>query len=132
MCSCYQAFGAVGLITSGAARDLGQVRAMGFPAFSDGAICSHGYAHMVDLGVPVAVGGIIVFPGDLLHGDCNGVTVIPDQIGSEVAHACADFVAAEQVIIDYVRGDSSTPAGLAAARAESMGLIKALGARLKR
>lgn len=132
MCSCYQAFGAVGLITSGAARDLDQVRAMGFPAFSDGAICSHGYAHMVDLGVPVAVGGIIVFPGDLLHGDCNGVTVIPDQIGSEVAHACADFVAAEQVIIDYVRGDSPTPGGVAAARAESMGLIKALGARLKR
>ena len=132
MCSCYKAFGAVGLITSGAARDLDQVRKIGFPAFSNGAICSHGYAHIVDLGVPVAVGGIIVFPGDLLHGDCNGVTVIPNGIGLEVAHACADFVAAEQVILDYVGGDSPTPAGLAAARAESMGLIGELGARLKR
>ena len=132
MCSCYKAFGAVGLITSGAARDLDQVRAMGFQAFSDGAICSHGYAHIVDLAVPVAVGGIIVFPGDLLHGDCNGVTVIPKGIGAEVAHACAEFVAAEQVILDYVGGDSPTSGGLAAARAESMDLIAKLGARLKR
>jgi 4-hydroxy-4-methyl-2-oxoglutarate aldolase len=132
MCSCYKAFGAVGLITSGAARDLDQVRAMGFPAFSDGAICSHGYAHIVDLGVPVSLGGIIVFPGDLLHGDCNGVTVVPNEIGSEVAHACADFVAAEQVVIDYVGGHSPTPAGLATARAESTDLIKELGTRLKR
>src|SRR3569832_1518505 len=34
MCSTYQAFGAAGLITSGAARDLGQVRKVGCPAFS--------------------------------------------------------------------------------------------------
>ena len=34
MCSTYQAFGAAGLITSGAARDLDQVRRIGFPAFS--------------------------------------------------------------------------------------------------
>ncbi len=31
MCTVYQAFGAVGLITSGAGRDLEQVRAIGFP-----------------------------------------------------------------------------------------------------
>ena len=132
MCSCYKAFGAAGLITSGAARDLDQVREMGFPAFSDGAICSHGYAHMVDLGVPVSVGGIIVFPNDLLHGDCNGVTTIPNELGSEVAHACADFVAAEEVVIGYVRGDSPTPKGLAAARTESQAMIKELGERLKK
>ena len=34
MCTTYQAFGAAGLITSGAARDLDQVRRIGFPAFS--------------------------------------------------------------------------------------------------
>jgi regulator of RNase E activity RraA len=44
MCSTYKAFGAAGLITSGAARDLDQVRRLGFAAFSNGAICSHGYA----------------------------------------------------------------------------------------
>ena len=39
MCATYQAFGAAGLITSGAARDLDQVRRLGFPAFSNGVIC---------------------------------------------------------------------------------------------
>src|SRR5438552_952064 len=38
MCSTYQAFGAAGLVTSGAARDLEQVRRLGFAAFSNGVI----------------------------------------------------------------------------------------------
>src|SRR5438477_949609 len=37
MCTTYKAFGAAGLITSGAARDLDQVEAMNFPCFADGA-----------------------------------------------------------------------------------------------
>src|SRR5579862_9297109 len=85
MCSTYQAFGAVGLITSGPARDLDQVRRLGFSAFSNGAICSHGYSHIVSIQIPVRVGGIAVHPGDLLHGDANGVTTIPHSIASEVA-----------------------------------------------
>ncbi|MFH1926879.1 MAG: RraA family protein, partial [Chloroflexota bacterium] len=68
MCSTYQAFGAVGLITSGAGRDLDQVHAIGFPIFCDGAICSHGHCHIPEIHVPVHVGGITIYPGDLLHG----------------------------------------------------------------
>src|SRR5919199_746978 len=44
MCTTYKAFGAVGLITSGAGRDLDQVEALHFPCFCDGTICAHGYA----------------------------------------------------------------------------------------
>ena len=131
MCSVYQTFGAVGLVTSGTGRDLDQVRDLGFPAFTNGAIASHGYNHMVDLGRTVHVGGIAIFPGDLLHGDCNGVAVIPGDIASEVAHICEEFVAAEQVILDYLKTDSPTPAGLAEARAESSARIAALGRRVR-
>src|SRR5215470_1972102 len=60
MCTTYQAFGAVGLVTSGAARDLDQVRRIAFPAFSNGAICSHGFGHIVDLHRTVRVGGLTV------------------------------------------------------------------------
>ena len=38
MCSTYKGFGAQGIITSGAGRDLDQVRAIGFPAFTGGTI----------------------------------------------------------------------------------------------
>ena len=58
----YKAFGAVGLITSGAGRDLDQVEAIGFPCFTNGTMCSHGYCHIVQIGVPVHVGGIAVHP----------------------------------------------------------------------
>src|SRR5438309_1754708 len=89
MCSTYRAFGAAGLITSGAARDLDQVRRLGFSAFSNGAICSHGYSHIVDLYRAVRVGGVTVQPGDLIHADANGVTTIPLEIASEISDAAA-------------------------------------------
>ena len=131
MTTIYKGFGAAGLITSGAARDLDQVRALGFPCFSDGIICSHGYPHLVDLGVPVNIGGITVYPGDLIHGDANGVTRIPHEIASEVAHACEEFAAAEQVVLDYINGGNPTPAGLKEARGECVRMIKALGERVR-
>src|SRR5437660_1454237 len=101
MCSTYKAFGAAGLITSGAGRDLDQVEALSFPCYSDGTLCAHGYCHIVQINVPVHVGNVLVAPGDLLHGDRNGVTTIPNEVASAVAHACAEYMAAEQVVLDY-------------------------------
>jgi regulator of RNase E activity RraA len=132
MCTTYKAFGAVGLITSGAARDLDQVEAMNFPCFADGAICAHGYCHILQVHVPVHVGGILVTPGMLLHGDRNGVTTIPNDIASEVAHACAELVAAEQIVLDYLKTPNINPKGYAEARKECKARIDALAKRLKR
>ena len=130
MCSVFQAFGAVGLITSGSGRDIEQVRALEFPTFSYGSICSHGYNHAVDIYVPVNVGGIIVYPGDLLHGDANGVTTIPVEVAGQLADVCTGIAAAEAVVLDYVRAGSPTPNGLAEARAESRGMLAALKERV--
>src|SRR6187399_1759562 len=69
MCTTYKAFGAVGLITSGAGRDLDQVEVLDFPCFTSGTICAHGYCHFPSIGVPVHVGNVTIHPGDLLHGD---------------------------------------------------------------
>lgn len=103
MCSTYKAFGAAGLVTNGAGRDLEQVRGLKFPVFTGSTICSHGYCHMLHLGLPVRLGGLMVQQGDLLHGDANGVTNIPLDIASEVADLCSDFVGAEALIMDYVK-----------------------------
>jgi regulator of RNase E activity RraA len=131
MCTTYKAFGAVGLITSGTGRDLDQVEALNFPCFTSGTVCAHGYCHVVQINIPVHVGGVVVHPGDLLHGDRNGVTTIPLEIASETAHACAEYVAAEQVILDYLKSGKLDPKGFAAARKESQERIAALGKRLK-
>ena len=132
MCSTYQAFGAAGLVSSGAARDLDQVRALGFPVFTDGAICSHGYFHTVDIHVPVNVGGRIIHPGDLLHGDANGVTTIPHEIADELADIADAFVAAENIIIHTVHGKKPSVQELKDAQAESKAQVEAIVKGLKK
>jgi regulator of RNase E activity RraA len=132
MCTTYKAFGAVGLITSGAGRDLDQVEAIGFPCFTNGTICAHGYCHIVHINVPVHVGNVTVNPGDLLHGDRNGVTTIPGEIASQAAHACAEYMAAESVVLEYLKAGRVDPKGYAQARNDCRDRIEALGAKLKR
>ncbi len=132
MCTTYQAFGAVGLITSGAGRDLDQVEALNFPCFTSSTICAHGYCHIPSIHVPVHVGGVTIHPGDLLHGDRNGVTTIPLEIASELPQACAELAAAEAVVLNYLRQGNVTPKGYAEARQECKRQIDALAKRLKR
>lgn len=103
LASTYKGFGCAGLITSGAGRDLPQVALLDFPCFSSGTICAHGYCQIVELQVPVRIGGVTIYPGDLLHGDCNGVTSIPNELAAATADGCADFCAAEAVVLDYLR-----------------------------
>src|SRR5207249_2870142 len=114
-------------------RDLLQVKALGYPVFTGSTICSHAYCHILHIGMPVRVGGLVVNQGDLLHGDANGVTNIPPDIAADVADAAAEFVAAERIILDYVNGTSSkTLAGYTAARKEYSAVIARLSARVKR
>jgi 4-hydroxy-4-methyl-2-oxoglutarate aldolase len=131
MCSSYKAFAAAGLITSGAGRDLDQVEALAFPCFTSGTICAHGCCHVVQGNVPVHVGGVMVHPGDLIHGDRNGVTTIPIEIASAVAHACTEFMAAEAIVLNYVKAGRVDPKGFAAAHKECRDRIEALARRLK-
>jgi len=131
MCTTYKAFGAKGLITSGTGRDLDQVERIGFPAFTTGATCAHGYSHILAVGSPVVVGGITVYQGDLLHGDRNGVTTIPHEVASQVAEGCREFAAAEQIIFDYLKSPRITPAGFEEARRESVQAIDLLGKKLR-
>jgi 4-hydroxy-4-methyl-2-oxoglutarate aldolase len=132
MCTTYKIFGAVGLITNGAARDLDQVKAIRFATFSNGANPSHGYGHIVDVHVPVSVGGITVQPGDLIHGDCNGVTTIPNEIASELVDVVAEFVAAEEIVLNHLRGGSPSVEGFAKAREEYKAVVDALTKRVRR
>lgn len=132
MCTTYQAFGSTGLITSGTGRDLDQVRDLNYPVFTSGTCCAHGNCHILSVNVPVVVGGLGIYPGDLLHGDCNGVTTIPIDIASEIPDVCAAFMQAERHVLDYVKSESPTAAGFSAARTTMVADIQALSIRLRR
>ena len=131
MCSIYRAFGSTGLITSGGGRDLDQVRELDYPVFTGSTICSHAYCHIMHIGLPVRVGGLVVNQGDLLHGDANGVTGIPPEIAGELPEVAAEFVEAEKIILDYVQGPGEkTPQGLAAVREEYSAVVAKLRQRI--
>jgi 4-hydroxy-4-methyl-2-oxoglutarate aldolase len=132
MCTVYQAFGAVGLITSGAGRDLDQVRAIGFPVFTNGAICSHGYSQIPHVHAPVHVGGIAIYPDDLLHADRNGVTTIPREIVAELVEIAEPFVAAETVVLQAMRDGTPTVERLREAQRESKAQIERLRVQVSR
>ena len=82
--------------------------------------------------VPVHVGGMLIYPDDLLHGDRNGVTTIPREIASEVADAADEYMAAEASILEVLGRGDVTFRELAQARAELSSRISALRSRLRR
>ena len=81
--------------------------------------------------MPVHVGGVTVHPGDLLHGDRNGVTTIPTELAAAVADGCSELAAAESVVLDYLKAGMPTVHGFAAARSECHRRFEETGKRLR-
>jgi 4-hydroxy-4-methyl-2-oxoglutarate aldolase len=132
LCSVYKGYGSTGLITSGAGRDLLQVRAIDYPVFTGSTICAHAYCHILHIAQPVRVGGLVVHQGDLLHGDANGVTSIPVEIADEAADVAQEFCDIEKIVIGYVRSPGPTVEGLAKARDEFTAAMARLYRRVRR
>jgi 4-hydroxy-4-methyl-2-oxoglutarate aldolase len=91
------------LVTNGGVRDLDQVRHSGFQLFAGNVSVSHAYAHIVDFGGPVKVGGLIIRPGELVHGDINGVQTIPLEIASRVLLMAQEIAQRRQRLIGSCR-----------------------------
>ncbi len=98
-----RALGCVGYLTNGAVRELPSVRAMGIRLFAGSVAVSHAYAHIFDIGVPVAVGGMEIKPGDLLHGDRHGVVNVPLEVARDIPAVAANLKAGEQTVIEFCR-----------------------------
>jgi len=94
-----RALGCVGAVTNGAVRDLPAVEAIGFHLFAGHVAVSHAYAHIVDFGSPVEVGGLTVRAGDLLHGDRHGILSIPFEIAAEIPAVAARILQMETRIV---------------------------------
>ncbi len=90
-----RALGGIGLVTDGGVRDLPEVEALGLHYFARGPVVAHGTAVIYDAGEPVVIDGVPIQTGDLLHGDVNGLVVIPSEIAGEVADAARDVIADE-------------------------------------
>jgi 4-hydroxy-4-methyl-2-oxoglutarate aldolase len=115
--SIHGALGFIGTVTNGSARDLDEMESLGFFAFAGTPSVSHAYVHLVDCGGPVRVGGAVVRPGDLLHGDRHGVVIVPAGVAGQIADAAREVEEAERELISYCRAPEFSLNGLKAAAA---------------
>lgn len=79
--------GVAGLVSDGGLRDTPEIADRDFPVYCKAASApiSLIHHHAVDANVPIACGGVAVYPGDVMVGDGEGVIVIPRGIADEVA-----------------------------------------------
>src|SRR5215475_15274571 len=79
--------GAAGLVTDGCLRDSAEIGAMDFPVYCAGPASPLNLSrhHAVDFNVPIACGGVAVYPGDLVIGDADGVGIVPRHLAEEAS-----------------------------------------------
>jgi regulator of RNase E activity RraA len=87
-----RACGAAGIVTDGCVRDLPGLEKLNFPVFAAGVNATlFGTKHVgIDVNVPIACGGVLVKPGDVVVGDEEGVIVVPAHLETKLAEMCAE------------------------------------------
>ena len=86
-----------GIVVDGAIRDVEGIAALRFPAFSravtPGSCDKDGPG---EVNVPIACGGTVVMPGDIIVGDDDGVAVVPRDHAEEVLLLLEELLARER------------------------------------
>lgn len=89
--------GIAGLVTDGVVRDVAQTREAGFPVFAIGLTPTGPTKNGVgQLNTPISCGGVVVFPGDIVVGDEDGVVVVRADEASAVLERTKARVALEE------------------------------------
>ncbi len=77
MTTSMKAVGCVGAISNGPSRDLDEIRPMNFQYMLSGSTAGHGGMAVHAVNVPVAVAGMDVSPGEIIHMDETGACKFP-------------------------------------------------------
>lgn len=103
--------GVAGIVTDGGFRDSPTIAGLGFPAYHRRPSAPTGpiFHHAADLGLPIACGGVAVYPGDVMVGDGEGVVCIPAHLAAEVAEEAAEMTAYEDFVQERVEAGARLP-----------------------
>jgi 4-hydroxy-4-methyl-2-oxoglutarate aldolase len=103
MATAFTRLGAAGLVTDAGVRDVPEVRALRFHYFARGTVVSHSNFKIVRVGTPVQLFGVEIKPGDLLHGDENGLMKVPEVGFDELQQAVKTVRDREKRLMDFMR-----------------------------
>lgn len=96
--------GIAGLIVDGAIRDAAAVREMTIPVYAAGITPNGPYKDGPgEINVPVACGGIMIKPGDILVGDADSVVVIDPQDAPQLLEKAKATVIKEAGFIEEIK-----------------------------
>ena len=78
--------GVTGCVCDSQIRDCVKIIKMGFPVFYTGIrpLDSKGRAIVQSYDVPVRCGEVVVYPGEIIYADFDGIVVVPKQVEQEV------------------------------------------------
>lgn len=101
--------GCTGAIIDGAVRDVRQMREMPFPVWAVGTspYDSKDRQRIIDLDIPVEIGGVVFSPGDLVIADVDGVVVVPQEVEHKVIYLAWKKVHEENTFRDSIKGGMS-------------------------
>jgi 4-hydroxy-4-methyl-2-oxoglutarate aldolase len=98
----WQAKGAVGLVAAGGVRDIDEIILQKNPVYLNyeerGRGERIGRNEVIDVQRPVVVGGCLVYPGDVVVADSDGVVVVPRRVAVRVGQI------AYQELVDDIKG----------------------------
>ena len=101
--------GGAGIVTDGGLRDSPAVAALEIPTYYQAphAAVLGLLHHPLEANVPIACGGTLVFPGDVVVGDAEGVLVLPAALAEQVANDALEQEDREEWALERVQaGDS--------------------------
>lgn len=107
--------GIAGLIVDGSIRDVGEIRDVGLPVFARDIATAAAPVHAPqgEVNVPIACGGVVVFPGDIVVADEDGIVVLPPtHIQQILEDTDGVLVKAQSVQEILARGDVTNEEGI--------------------
>ncbi|WP_405508819.1 RraA family protein [Streptomyces purpurascens] len=102
--------GAAGAVVDGYVRDAAIIERLGVPVFARGLTPAGPFKNGPGtIGEAVAIGGVVVNPGDIVAADGDGVIVIPPHRAEEALRAVEEIVAREAALdaeVEALRGQA--------------------------
>jgi regulator of RNase E activity RraA len=101
--------GVAGVVSDGGIRDARGAAALDMPVFAvkPAAPTNLTKHHAVDIGLPIACGGVAVYPGDIVMGDADGVMIIPRHLADEIAVETVEMELFEAFVLEEVNAGAS-------------------------
>ncbi|WP_354668244.1 RraA family protein [Celeribacter halophilus] len=99
--------GVAGFVIDGAIRDSDEIKASGIGMFAAGVTHRGPYKDGPgEINVPIAIDGMVIHPGDLIVGDCDGLVCVPCDEAETIVEAAEAKQRAEIKEISAIRDGS--------------------------